>query len=547
MPVNLTSSVVKDNVEKWNDIIFYSCIAAILGLAIFFRSQGYFDGNISFWWDEADWAHKLLTKPLKEVIRIRPVGYMLLTRFLVGTFGTAETIFRLISYISSILVIPVIFLIAKRLWNSRIVILLLVFLAAFNPNLITFAKEFKPYALDFFVHACMVFLTLVYIDSKKNNILYAILILSIFSIFFCYNIVFIFPAIFLILLFDAYSKNNTRRLTILISTALVIFLILSLMYKFIWSNMSFSGQEQYWGNKYDVFFLRPNLLEHFKWFVSKYVGLVKDSSRAEIFWPGVSFFKPVTGLFLLFFQASGVLGFLLEKKYDFLILFLLPILTVILVNSLGMWPFGPFRVNLFLMLYFLVPTVNGFNFFIKKNNKILKNGFLCVLVFFFVLQLPINLQYYEIKPRNTWVDAQSDVRKELEIIIKLESARKAQGYVNRQTVRIHADNHAYFATQFYLTHHPNAGGYTEALQELNVKYSYVLSGVESFQPEGAGSIIDKLEYLSKNPGIYGEVVWYVLGNREAIDKIEPIIASMPERVLYKKKFSYASLIFLLRT
>jgi hypothetical protein len=199
------------------------------------------------------------------------------------------------------------------------------------------------------------------------------------------------------------------------------------------------------------------------------------------------------------------------------------------------------------VIYFLILTANGFYFFLNQKSRISKYGVSCILVTFFILQLPINLQYYTIKPRNTWIPAQSDVRNALETIIEFEHAKQARGYINRETVSIRADNHAYFPTQFYLTQHPDSVGYSKALRELNMKYSYVLSGVEAFQPENIPSIMDKLRYLAGRPGIFWGVGWYVIGNPQAIAEIEPLLDAMPERIIYRKKFSYGSLVFLLRT
>ena len=191
MPADITGVIGEKHVAGRRDMLFYLSLAVILAFALFFRSQGYFDGNISFWWDEADWAHRLLTKPLGEVIRIRPIGYMFLTKLLVNAISTDETIFRLLSYLSSILALPLVYLIAKRLWNSRLIIFLLLFLAAFNPNLITFAKEFKPYALDFFVHCALISLVLAYLGTKRNGFLYGLLLCAIAGVFFSYTIVFV--------------------------------------------------------------------------------------------------------------------------------------------------------------------------------------------------------------------------------------------------------------------------------------------------------------------------------------------------------------------
>lgn len=547
MPSNRIGSAAGEDAGKWVDILFYVGLAAIGGLAIFFRSQGYFDGSISFWWDEAHWAHRLLTEPLSAVIKIRPIGYMFLTKLLVTHISKDAVVFRSVSYISSILAIPILFFIGRRLWQSRAIILLLLFLAAFNPDLITFAKEFKPYALDFFVHASMIWLALIYIDSRKDSILYAILALSVISVFFCYNIVFIFPAIFLIFLLDAYSQKNYRRFALLVTAALVICLTLSLMYKFIWSGMSFAGQDKYWGNKYDVFFLGSSYLGHLKWLATKYAGLVRDAGHAEIFWSGFSRFLPELALLLLFLHGVGILDFILERRFDYLILFFLPIVTVILLNIIGLWPFGPFRVNLFLMVYFLILLVNGLSFFLKRKNQILKYGGYCVLfIFFFLLQLPINFNYYKIKPSDTWDPSQSNVRQVLNAIIGYEDAMKAKGYVASAQFPVFADDHAYFSTQFYLKDYWNAAAYRKSLHELNLHYYYVLSGVESLKIKGAYSILDMLRKLSPDPANSRGEAWIVLGYPAAVEKIGRIIDAMPERVIYKKKFSYASLVVLLR-
>jgi hypothetical protein len=531
-----SSAIGERNAEKWNEILFYTGITGIIGLAIFFRSQGYFDGNINFWWDEAAWAIKLIKKPFISVIKIRPVGYMLLTKLLIN-ISKDETVFRLLSYLPSILAIPLVFFIAKRIWKSKLVILLIVFLTAFNPILISFAKEFKPYALDFFVHACFIYLALQYIQSKNDSLLYTILTYAICSIFFCYNIVFIFPSVFLILLFDAYSHRNYKRLALVVATALLIFLELYLMYRFIFAaTTNIARQESYWANKYDVFFLGSSLIEQFKWIVSKYAGLVNYSGITEIFWPGISGLAPVIDLMLIFFHMFGVLSFLLEKKYTYLILFLLPITTVILINCFGVWPFGPFRANLFLFLYFLILTVNGFNFFISMKNTILRYVAYCiVVVLFFILQLPINFHYYTIKPRDTWV-AQSDVRKALEIIIQYEKARESGGSKNYREIPVIADRGAYRSTYFYLNYHQNAAGFTKSLRELNVQYSRVISE----------SIIGKLKSLSRNPKTSQELSWFVIGKPATITKIEAIINKMPERIVYRKKFSYAGLVVLMK-
>ena len=140
---------------------------------------------------------------------MRPIGFMYLTKLLIN-FSKNDIVFRLVSYLSSIFTIIVVFFIAKRIWNLKIVTLLMLFIIAFNPIVITFAKEFKPYALELFVHSCFIYLSLQYLHTNKDYLLYTIIAFAILSLFFCYNIVFIFPALFLILLFDAFAIKESK-------------------------------------------------------------------------------------------------------------------------------------------------------------------------------------------------------------------------------------------------------------------------------------------------------------------------------------------------
>jgi len=170
--------------------------------------------------------------------------------------------------------------------------------------------------------------------------------------------------------------------------------------------------------------------------------------------------------------------------------------------------------------------------------------------FFFMLQLPINFHYYNIKPRGTWAQ-QSDVRNALETIIQYEKARHSSENGNYRKITVIADEHAFNSTQFYLTHHPNSVGYKKSLRQLNVKYSYRKSGIKTVNNKGVervnnNTIIGMLRNLSRNPQISRGETWFVIGKPAATDKIELIINKMPERIVYRKKLSYASLVVLLK-
>jgi hypothetical protein len=50
----------------------------------------------------------------------------------------------------------------------------------------------------------------------------------------------------------------------------------------------------------------------------------------------------------------------------------------------------------------------------------------------------------------------------------------------------------------------------------------------------------------RNPKPAGRKVWMVIGKPSVIDKVEPIIDNIKDRIIYRKKLSYACLVLLLR-
>ncbi len=311
---------------------------------------------------------------------------------------------------------------------------------------------------------------------------------------------------------------------------------------------SFSDKEAFWGNKYDVFYLGSSIIDQFKWLAAKYVGLVKTSGWAGIFWPGFASFKPVIGLLLIFFHVAGIFGFILERKYHYLTIFLLPIVTAILLNIFGVWPFGPFRANLFLFIYFAILTVNGFYFFINNKNRILQYLSYFVIVVFLLVQLPINFDYYSIKPRYTWA-IQSNVKDALETIIQYEKVAQSGGDHGERP--IFAESHAYVSTNdYYLTHHPNSAHYTKSLQALNLKYYHYESGLKLVGGKHVpvvtkNTILGILLDADIMPTLSRGYAWLVIAEPGAVDAVESFINRMPKRIVYRKKISYGSLVVLL--
>ena len=100
--------------EKTGAELFFIClIFLVIIMGIVFRSEGYFNGNISLWLDEAEWVFRFSDQPLLINAVTRPIGFIAATKFLINIANNEITL-RLISYIASIFSIPLIYFIAKE-------------------------------------------------------------------------------------------------------------------------------------------------------------------------------------------------------------------------------------------------------------------------------------------------------------------------------------------------------------------------------------------------------------------------------------------------
>ena len=168
-----------------------------------FRSWGI---TLDFWGDEAWWASRLHREPITDVM-FRPVGYMWLCKQL-GTLVGNDLWFRLPSYLASIGTLIIIYLASGQIYKNRITCLTILFISALHPKLIVFAKEFKPYSTEIFLHCFLLYWALR--CSRARVFPLAFFVACIASIPFCYNIIFLFPGLLWLLVAEqakAMAKN----------------------------------------------------------------------------------------------------------------------------------------------------------------------------------------------------------------------------------------------------------------------------------------------------------------------------------------------------
>ena len=224
--------------------------------------------------------------------------------------------------------------------RTRVAVLFVTLLAAFHPKLVVFAKEFKPYAVEVFVVSALTYWTLHCL--RKGRGYAGLFAAALFSLPFCYPVVFLYPGIGLALAGErlaALRRLSARRW---LYAALVAVPLLAVAHFYVFEMLGAGPNRLLWGEKYDVFPLDTGLLGGIAWYASKTWSLVTLAGALEA--------MPATGQTLFGIGFAGGIGALASgRRYRELALFVSPFAAAAAANVLGYWPYGEFRANLFLI------------------------------------------------------------------------------------------------------------------------------------------------------------------------------------------------------
>jgi hypothetical protein len=489
--------------------IFSLFVTVIMGIV--FRSQGYFNGSISLWLDEAEWVFKLSDRPLLKNALMRPIGFLVATRFLISIVNNEITL-RLMAYSASILSMPLIYLIAKEVFKSKLTVFLAVFIVSFNPVLINFAKEFKPYSLELFLHLLLLCLLLQFIKLKTAPLFYQLLFISAVTLLFAYNIVFLYPSLFLIVVCETYKEQKFPRLFFLLMAAfLLLGILLYAFYYFLWSSWDIASTKIYWGKKYDVFFLSSNFSDHVQWIVKKYLSLVESSGTATIFWDlkfnGYSIIKVA----LWVVHCIGLAAFVVRRKWEYLLLFVVPIVIVLLSNIMGLWPFGAFRVNVFMFCYFIIISLYGMDTLITIDNRHSRHAMISIIVaLFIILSLPLGINHYKVKA-SKFSTPHSNMRSVLDTIFRYELSKDFKMKRNDACV-LFADYHSFFAVKYYLWKHSSLSKRYERFQSNDALRLFNI-GLTCDQ------IFESLHKITTDPQLKGMRAWILISKISCLEGV----------------------------
>ncbi len=329
----------------------------VLSVGFVLRLRGFAIGTIPLWEDEAAWATRLVNLPI-TAHDIRPLGFMALSKLLVNLLSPSETVLRLLPWLAGLASLLMAPLLAKRLFASVAAQLLFTAIIALPPAAIDLAKEFKPYSVGLALHMGLLLLTLRVLDAGKARDLALLLVTLFASTLLTQDALFTYPAIFGILSWRAYQGRRLRRLGAVLGTGVMTAALLATLYFAFWRHCVGRETTRYWGQKYDVFYVKTPDEPRLVWTAARVLDLAALPGMRSEHWKNRHVSEPVLAelkhLDGSIWRALGLLGLAAlyrRRQWRELALLAGPLGVLIVLNRFGFWPLGAFRTNLFALLY----------------------------------------------------------------------------------------------------------------------------------------------------------------------------------------------------
>jgi hypothetical protein len=326
--------------------------ALCLALGSWLRARGFFYDVPAFWLDECAWAMMLQEKPVAELL-IRPPGFIVVSKGMAALFGPSEIPLRAMPWLASVSAMVMAPFLGRRFFRADAARLLFVAVVALHPCGTDLAKEFKPYSVSMALHMGLMLLTLRYLESKKASDLVWLLGVAVVGTLFAQDVIFSFPGVFAIVGYDA-LRHDRKKLTP-IAAGIIVALLLA-QYFLIWRNLP-RDESDYWAWKYDVFYSKESGLSFFEWLLGRHERVAAFPGYHLSFWRASwiprdqrNNLKDVAYGVWLVLHLIGIVAMFWRKKYREATLLLLPLAVLFAFNQVGLWPFGVFRANVFMVV-----------------------------------------------------------------------------------------------------------------------------------------------------------------------------------------------------
>jgi hypothetical protein len=490
--------------------VFLAAAGTLLLLGTILRVLGYF-GGIELWWDEAMWAMFIAEDTTTS---LRPPGYVWISRWLIDLRNT-EPVIRSPSLLAGVLSLPVLLAMCRRAGLSRLASLFGLFVLAVHPAAIDLTKEFKPYALALLLHLLLLWQAFSFLRSPQTWRLVVMNLTAMVAAWFSWSVVVLYPGLFATVALSALRRRRVSQLWASLGGAAATLGVLLVAYA--GHGRGRDPDAAYWGGKYDIFYLGSDLPGRAAWLVEKTYDVASFPAQLVTFWLDRSAVDVVAAL-----QAGlcllGVTAIVTTRRWDWAGLWLSPWLVTVALNLLGLWPYGVFRTNLFLLAYGLLVGLAGLDGLrrwvaVRPAATRLK-GHLLVPVFcgaFVLAFLPLDLGYFA-ESKGSGMAGNCYVHRAFEEVYEAEHDQPPPAKRRRFVVNDHAYDAYRYYREFHVVAREKYQGFLRERYRRSRRYQPLKEAIDLQAERG-------FWLLACQPGPSGSLRQYVLDRCPQVDHL----------------------------
>lgn len=372
--------------------------------------------NRSLWLDESYLALNIIDRSFNELLQplhyeqVAPILFLWIEKLATILFGPSEYALRIFPLLCFWGAIFFFFKIIKMLHLNIYATVLSLLLFIFNGTLIYYSSEVKQYMTDVLVLTCMFYFTMKNTESRSKK--YILLgVLGSTGVFLSN----VSPIILLCsgayLLYHDYKNGwkEIKYILIVFFTWLVVFGIYFAF--FIYNHPTRDFMVRYWSMWDGGAFLplNPFRIEFYQFVVRK----------SYFFYTDLFKFGQVGLYFLQLLFILGLYHLFEKKKYNFLILGLLPLVVHLALSSLKLYPFD-IRLILYLCPAFIILLSHGFEYIfllIQKYGPTIVRGSFALVLFFFLFMVIKDIPRKSFEPRECFDYLQQNIKNEDKIYV----------------------------------------------------------------------------------------------------------------------------------
>lgn len=336
-----------------SNYLYFFILILVLAASIYIRFKNL--AGRSLWLDEAWVANALMQSDLKELISSSfhaPLFFVFTIHLIITFFGNNEFFLRLLPCLFGIGTLIVFYLIIKK-HTCKPAALISLLLLSFSYNAVHYSQELKQYSSAMFFAILLIYLCERIIAADKMRDWIILLLISLLGIGFDHSIIFIIPAVLIVLAISSHQKKNWKKTFVFGS---VVFAFSSLFFLFHLRHQiskSLVSAQTYWMSYY------PD--------TSSFSSFVKwlSSSTHKMF----NFFSfpyfPVS----LIIVVIGLALFYKNSRKRFIVYVLSPIILVLAVSFIQRYPYGGSRLMLFVSPILYLSFGKGLDYIINKLGR----------------------------------------------------------------------------------------------------------------------------------------------------------------------------------